>query len=113
MGKYTQVFTLEYQVDPEQTWSALQKAVDDMDGAKLGSVDDNSKKLEFSTGVGSTSWGQEVAARVESGAQGGSQIHVRGKPKGTFLATKWGEKLHTSSIKRHLSIGIETALRGQ
>jgi hypothetical protein len=36
MGKYTQEFTLHYQADPDGVWASLQKAIDNMDGARLG-----------------------------------------------------------------------------
>ncbi|MGR4880666.1 hypothetical protein ACIPUC_14795 [Streptomyces sp. LARHCF249] len=111
MGKYTQAFTLRQQGDPDEVWLALQKTVDDMDGAKLGSVDDHVRTLEFSTGATSTSWGQELQARVEAGPHGGSEVHVRGNPKGTFLTTKWGEKVHADKVRRHLSQGIAAAVQ--
>jgi hypothetical protein len=38
MGKYTQVFTLHYDADPDRVWAALQQAIDNMDGARLGPV---------------------------------------------------------------------------
>ncbi len=101
-AKYTQTFTLIYDADPDTVWQGLQKAVDAIDGAKLETVHADDKKLGFSTGITSTSWGQELDARVEARSQGGTQIHVRGTPKGTFLATTWGEKLHTFTVKRRM-----------
>ena len=67
MGKYTQVFTLHYDADPDRVWAALQRAVDDMDGARLGSVRQAARALEFETGVTLTSWGEVLQATVEPG----------------------------------------------
>jgi hypothetical protein len=110
MGKYAQVFALHYEADPDRVWTALQQAVDDMDGAKLDTVDEAARALEFETGVTLTSWGEYLQAVVQQGTQAGTQVQVRGKPKGTFLTTKWGEEIHGSTIERRLDRGIRAHL---
>lgn len=120
MGKYTQTFALHYEADPNRVWAALQQAIENMDGAKLGAVNDAARELELETGVTSTSWGEFLQAAVKPGADAGlgdrgarpagAQVQVRGKPKGTFLTTKWGEAVHANSIKRRLNKGIRAEL---
>lgn len=63
MGKYTQVFTLHYDADPDRVWAALQQAIDDMDGTRLGPVRQDGRELEFETGVTLTSWGSSCRPR--------------------------------------------------
>lgn len=110
MGKYGQAFALEFNTDADRLWSALKRAIDDMDGAKLGTVDEDSRELEFSTGVTLTSWGEELKAAVAPNPGGGAEIQVGGKPKGTFLTTKWGEEVHARTIEGRLKNGVEAQL---
>ena len=56
MGKYSQVFALQFQAGADEVWPALKRAIDEMDGAKRGSVNDDERQLSFSTGVTLTSW---------------------------------------------------------
>ena len=104
------MFTLHYDADPDRVWAALQQAIDDMDGARLGPVRQDGRELEFETGVTLTSWGEFLQATVEPGSQPGTHVQVRGKPKGTFLTTTWGEKLHANTIEQRLDKGIRAEL---
>jgi hypothetical protein len=110
MGKYTQEFTLHYQADPDGVWATLQKAIDNMDGARLGAVHHDGRELEFETGTTLTSWGEFLKAAVEPAAEAGTQVQVRGKPKGTFLTTRLGEKVHAITIEHRLDKGIRAQL---
>ena len=65
------MFTLHYDADPDRVWAALQQAIDDMDGARLGPVRQDGRELEFETGVTLTSWGEFLQATVEPGSQPG------------------------------------------
>ena len=62
------MFTLHYDADPDRVWAALQQAIDDMDGARLGPVRQDGRELEFETGVTLTSWGEFLQATVEPGS---------------------------------------------
>ena len=110
MGKYSQVFALQFEAPTEQVWSALKRAIDDMDGAKFGSANDDERQLEFSTGVTTTSWGEEMQATVAPVGESASEVRVSGKPKGTFLTTKTGEHMHANTIERRLRRAMEQQL---
>ena len=110
MGKYGQVFTLQFPTGPDRVWTALKLAVDDMDGAKSGTVHEGERRLEFSTGVTLTSWGEEMEASVGSAGTGAAEVQVRGKPKGTLLTTKAGEVVHANTVERRLRRGVEEHL---
>lgn len=110
MGKYTQEFTLRYEADPDRVWATLQKAIENMDGARLGTVDHDGRELEFETGTTLTSWGEFLRAAVEPAAEAGTKVQVRGRPKGTFLATRLGEKVHAITIGNRLDKGIRAEL---
>jgi hypothetical protein len=110
MGRYTQVFTLDLGVPPDQAWPALLAAVDNMDGAKLGERDETTHHLSFSTGVTVSSWGQELDATLTPAAPAGSRVAVRAKPKGTFLTTTWGERIHARTVEKRLRAELTSAL---
>jgi hypothetical protein len=111
MGKYSQVFALQLQAATDEVWPALKRAIDDMDGAKLGSVNDEERQLSFSTGVTLTSWGEHMTAKVVPAGDTASDVQVRGKPTGTFLTTKVGEQVHASTIERRLRRAMDDQLR--
>jgi hypothetical protein len=110
MGKDSQVFALQLQADTDQVWPALKRAIDDMDGAKLGSVNDDERELSFSTGFTLTSWGEHMTAKVVPAGAAVSDVQVRGKPTGTFLTTKVGEQMHASTIERRLRRALDEQL---
>ena len=105
MGKYAQAFSFEVAAPPDVAFAALRRAVDTMDGASFGAADDGARSLEFTTGVTLTSWGEQMRATVTE-SPGGSQVQVDGKPKGTFLTTRWGEDVHARTIERRLRSGM-------
>ncbi len=109
MGKYSQVFELEFDAPADDVWSALRSGLQDLDGGKLENVDDGDQACEFSTGVSLTSWGEYMRAEVEGGARAAS-VSVSGIPKGTFLTTKWGEEIHAKVVEKRLRDAIEKHL---
>lgn len=85
-------------------------AVDSIDGATLGEVDDAGKEVRFSTGVTWSSWGEQFQAQVGPGDGAGSTLTVSAKPKGTFLASKWGEEQHAAKFEQQLDEAIRVGL---
>lgn len=81
-----------------------------MDGARLGAVHHDGGELEFETATTLTSWGEFLKAAVEPAAEAGTQVQVRGKPKGTFLTTRLGERVHAITIEHRLDKGIRAEL---
>lgn len=110
MGKYEQAFTIDVGAAPEQAFVAVQAAIRAMDGGHVGTVDEGTRTVDFSTGVTLTSWGEELQAAVLDGEAGSSRVEVRGKPKGTFLTTKWGEDVHAATIEKRLRSELDAAL---
>jgi len=110
MGKYEQAFTIDVAAPPDQAYDALKAAIQAMDGGHMGAIDDSGRTLDFSTGVSLTSWGEELQATVLEGQSGGSRVEVRGKPKGTFLTTKWGEDVHAKTVEKRLRSELDTAM---
>jgi hypothetical protein len=64
----------------------------------------------FSSGVSLTSWGEHMIATVASASSGGTRITVRGRPKGPFLTTGWGEDVHAREVEKDLRASIDDAL---
>jgi hypothetical protein len=78
--------------------------------AKLGERDETTHHLSFSTGVTVSSWGQELDATLTPAAPAGSRVAVRAKPKGTFLTTTWGERIHARTVEKRLRAELTSAL---
>lgn len=93
-----ELFTEAYDTDPETVWEAVTHALATMD---LREADDASRTARFTTGMSLTSWGEHMVVSVSPAGQR-TQLTVRGRPKGSFLTTKWGEKQHVRSVQRHL-----------
>ncbi|WP_344588382.1 hypothetical protein [Actinomadura vinacea] len=106
MNKEIELFTLEYPHDPQVVWSALCRATATMGQAR---TDDSAMTVQFSTGVSLTSWGEHMIAQVAPARQG-AQVVVRGRPKGSFLTTELGEKIHARGIRKDLEQAMEGAL---
>jgi hypothetical protein len=46
-----------------------------------------------------------------SGTDGnGTRVTVRGRPRGSFLTTSWGEDLHAAEVEKDLRRSIDDAL---
>jgi len=76
----------------------------------LQDADEDNLTARFSTGVSLTSWGENMLARVEPGSAGGARVVVRGRAKGSFLTTKWGEDVHANAVEKDLRTSIDDAL---
>ena len=74
-----------------------------------GSVDDAEMVVRFNTGVSWSSWGEHMFAQVFPG-EAGSMVVVRGRPKGSFLTTNIGEKVHASGIRKELEKAMDNAM---
>lgn len=75
----------------------------------LRDSNESTHTARFSTGISSTSWGEHMMGQVR-GDGGGTSIVVRGRPKGSFLTTRIGEKIHASGIRRDLQRALDDAL---
>lgn len=51
-----------------------------------------------------------MLATVDPGSDGGARVTVRGRAKGSFLTTKWGEDLHARAVEKDLRTAIDDAL---
>ena len=108
MPEEQELFVIDYPArQPEEDWPALKRALATMD---LQAPDDEAMTARFGTGVSLTSWGEHMLAMVSGGINGGSRITVRGRPKGSFLTTQWGEDLHAREVERDLRRSIDDAL---
>ena len=102
-----ELFTIDYPGrDPDAVWKALKRALATMD---LSEANDGDRTARFSTGVSLTSWGENMLARVDP-ADSGARVTVRGRAKGSFLTTKWGEELHAREVEKDLRTSIDDAL---
>lgn len=103
-----ELFTIDYPArDAAEVWPALTSALATMD---LKDADDAERTARFSTGVTLTSWGEHMIARVAELPTGGARIIVRGRAKGSFLTTGWGEDLHAREVEKDLQTSIDDAL---
>lgn len=103
-----ELFTIDYPArDADEVWPALQRALATMD---LQDPDDAERTARFSTGVSLTSWGEHMIARVTEVPAGGARITVRGRAKGSFLTTKWGEDVHAREVEKDLTASVDDAL---
>lgn len=103
-----ELFVIDYPArQPDEVWPALQRALATMD---LKEADGDRMTARFSTGVTLTSWGEHMLARVSGVDHGGARVTVRGRPKGSFLTTQWGEDLHAAEVERDLRRSIDDAL---
>lgn len=108
MSDEQELFVLDYPArQPEAVWAALQRALATMD---LKQADDDQMTARFSTGITLTSWGEHMLARVSGVDGGGARVTVRGRPKGSFLTTSWGEDRHAAEIENDLRRSIDDAL---
>jgi hypothetical protein len=108
MSDQQELFVIDYPArQPDEVWSALQRALATMD---LKNTDDEQRTARFSTGVTLTSWGEHMLARVSGLGGGGARLTVRGRPKGSFLTTRWGEDLHAAEVEQDLRRSIDDAL---
>lgn len=51
-----------------------------------------------------------MIATVADAAAGGARVTVRGRAKGSFLTTKWGEDLHANGVEKDLRTAVDDAL---
>ncbi|CAN5247308.1 hypothetical protein BH20ACT9_BH20ACT9_02050 [soil metagenome] len=51
-----------------------------------------------------------MIAELTPGPAGGCEVTVRGRPKGSFLTTKVGERLHAREVRNDLDRAIRDAL---
>ena len=103
-----ELFVIDYPArQPAEVWPALQRALATMD---LKDADSDRMTARFSTGVTLTSWGEHMLATVSGTEVGGTRVTVRGRPKGSFLTTQWGEDLHAREIEKDLRRSIDDAL---
>lgn len=103
-----ELFTIDYPArDVDDVWQALKRALATMD---LQDPDDAARTARFSSGVSLTSWGEHMIARVASASGGGARVTVRGRAKGSFLTTSWGEDVHAKQVESDLRASIDDAL---
>lgn len=104
-----EVFTRRYDgVEPAGLWRAVKRALATMD---LRRSDDEERMAQFSTGTSQTSWGQNMLATVTARGAEGSTLTVRGRPKQSFMTTKWGEGIHARSVEKQIVAAVESELR--
>lgn len=103
-----ELFVIDYPVrSSQEVWPALRRALSTMD---LQDADDAGMTARFSTGISLTSWGEHMLAQVAGSGSEGARVTVRGRPKGSFLTTSWGEDVHAQGIEKQLRAAIDDAL---
>lgn len=103
-----ELFTIDYPArDADAVWSALRRALATMD---LREADDSTRTAQFSTGISLTSWGENMVATVGASPEGTTRIVVRGRAKGSFLTTKWGEDMRAHEVEKDLRTSVDDAL---
>ncbi|MBA2465443.1 MAG: HPF/RaiA family ribosome-associated protein [Nocardioidaceae bacterium] len=103
-----ELFTIDYpDRDPQTVWDALKRALSTME---LEAPDEGTRTARFRTGVSLTSWGENMLASVDLASDGGARVTVRGRAKGSFLTTKWGEDIHAKGVEKDLRASIDDAL---
>lgn len=105
-----ELFVIDYPArSADQVWAALRRALTTMG---LQEAHEAARTAQFTTGVSLTSWGEHMLAQVQDGP-GGTRVTVRGRPKGSFLTTSWGEDVHAQGVERDLRSSIDDALAQQ
>lgn len=103
-----ELFVVDYpQRSAEEVWAALTRALATFD---LKEADDATRTARFATGVSLTSWGENMLAAVADASGGGARLTVRGRPKGSFLTTGWGEDVHAGKVEKDLRTAVDDAL---
>lgn len=101
-------FTIDYpERAVEEVWQAVKRAVATMDRR---SFDETTHMVRFGTGVSLTSWGQHMLATVAERPAGGARVTVRGRAKGSFLTSEWGERIHANGVEKDLRTSVDDAL---
>ena len=102
-----ELFVIDYPArSAGDVWRALTRALATMD---LQDSDDAAMTARFTSGVSMTSWGEHLLAGVASRGDG-ARVTVRGRPKGSFLTTGWGEDVHARGIEKELRQAVDDAL---
>lgn len=108
MSDEQELFTVDYPARTvDEVWQALRRALATMD---LKDPDEAERTARFGTGVSLTSWGEHMLARVVDLPTGGARVIVRGRPKGSFLTTSWGEDVHARQVESDLRRSVDDAL---
>lgn len=108
MSDEQELFVIDYPArQPDEVWPALRRALATMD---LRDADEAARTARFSTGVSLTSWGEHMIAAVSGSNGHGARVTVRGRPRGSFLTTSWGEDVHAAGVERDLRRAIDDAL---
>ena len=108
MTSEEELFVIDYPArGADEVWPALTRALATFD---LRDADDATRTARFSTGVSLTSWGENMIATVTDAAGGGARVTVRGRPKGSFLTTGWGEDVHARGVEKDLRAAVDDAL---
>jgi len=103
-----ELFSRRYEIDAAALWTALRRALATMD---LREADDATRTARFGSGVTWTSWGQHLLATVTEDPTGGATLTVRGRPKGSFLSSEWGERLHAQEIEGQITRAFDALAR--
>lgn len=51
-----------------------------------------------------------MLATVAERPAGGARVTVRGRAKGSFLTSEWGERIHANGVEKDLRTSVDDAL---
>lgn len=105
-----EVFTRRYDVPADKLWPAVKQALAAVENVTVRETDESALRARFSTSMGLFSWGQNLTAEVSGSERGGALLRVHGKPRSTFLASRWGEDAQARPLERDLLSALEQRL---
>src|SRR5215213_6162286 len=95
----TGLFTRRYDVNAEMLLDFLQQAMAQLPSIASYELADSLDRLNFTTTLTFTSWGENMVAAVDSDGRDGSIVTISGEPRVGMLSTPWGEEMHAATIE--------------
>ncbi len=76
---HTQSFQVSFSV--EDTFDALKKAINSLDGFKIDKIDEMLKTIYLKAGVSLFSWGENITVNIEKSHPTGATVSILSTPK--------------------------------
>jgi hemerythrin-like domain-containing protein len=106
-----ELFSRRYDVGPEMLLDFLQQALTAMPTVASSRLVDGGDRIEFTTSLTLTSWGNNMVAAVDPDERGGAVLRVSGEPRVGLMSTPWGEEMHAATIETQLFAALDPAIQ--
>ena len=107
----TGLFTRRYDVNPEMLLDFLQQAMAQLPSITSYELADTLDRINFTTSLTFTSWGENMVAAVESDGGDGSVVTISGEPRVGMMSTPWGEEMHAATIENQLVAALDPSIQ--